>query len=125
MGWIVPGSAWRSGSTDASSTPTTAGFEIDTPGRAEGDRIQRGIRCPRLAEVFIGVTAARVKTQFDNGEEYNGTDLAVSLNRVDTTYGLNFRHELTPLDHHVQRDPHRREFRTSRPIATPPRLRCR
>jgi len=98
MGWVVPGSrmAFRIDGRilDAHDRP---GYEIDTrAGRTETE-FSGAFDFHALSKSFIGVTASHMKTRFDDGEEYNGTNLAESLDRVDTTFGLNFRHDLTPL----------------------------
>jgi Uncharacterized protein conserved in bacteria (DUF2320). len=73
------------------------GYEIDTrAGRTETE-FSGAFDFHALSKSFIGVTASHLKTRFDDDEEYNGTNLAESLDRVDTTFGVNFRHDLTPL----------------------------
>jgi hypothetical protein len=98
VGWIVPGSriAFRIDGhyLDAHDRP---GYEIDTrAGRTEAG-YSGAVDLHVLSKSFIGLTASRIQTRFDQGTEYNGTDLQVALDRVDTTYAVNFHHELTPL----------------------------
>jgi hypothetical protein len=98
VGWVVPGSriAFRIDGRylDAHDRP---GYEIDTrAGRTEAG-YSGALDFRTFSKSFIGLTASRIQTRFDEGAQYNGTDLQVALDRVDTTYGVNFRHELTPL----------------------------
>jgi hypothetical protein len=98
IGWNVPGSriAFR---IDGSylTAHERPGFEIDTRAGRKETAFTGALDLHVLSKSYIGVTAARRQTEFADDAEYQGTSLRTSLNRVDTTYGLNFRHLLTPL----------------------------
>jgi hypothetical protein len=98
VGWIVPGSrmSFRIDGRylDAHDRP---GYEIDTRASRTEAGYSGAFDFHVMSKSFIGVTASRIETHFDQGTEYNGTDLQVALDRVDTTYGVNFRHDVTPL----------------------------
>lgn len=73
------------------------GFEIDTrAGRTEID-FKGSLDFHALSKSYVGVIADRRQTRFAGEAQYLGTSLSTTLNRIDTTYGLNFRHQLTPL----------------------------
>jgi hypothetical protein len=98
LGWSVLGSRMSfkiDGSyLDAHDRP---GFEIDTrAGRKETD-FKSSLDFHALPKSYLGVSADRLQTRFADNAEYLGTSLSTSLNRVDTSYGLNLRHQLTPL----------------------------
>jgi Putative beta-barrel porin 2 len=98
MGWSVPGSR-MSFKVDGSyvNAHERPGFEIDTrAGRAE-TTFSGSLDVHALPKSYIGVSAARQQTRFADEAAYLGTSLRTSLNRVDTSYGANFRHQLTPL----------------------------
>jgi Putative beta-barrel porin 2 len=98
LGWSALGSRMSfkiDGSyLDAHDRP---GFEIDTrAGRKETD-FKSSLDFHALPKSYIGVSADRRQTRFAADAEYLGTSLSTSLNRIDTSYGVNFRHQLTPL----------------------------
>jgi hypothetical protein len=98
LGWTVPASrlSLKVGASylDAHERP---GFEIDTRAGRKESLFNGSLEFKALPKSFLGVTAARQQTRFAEGAEYLGTNLRTSLSRVDTTYGVSFRHELTPL----------------------------
>ena len=68
--------------------------------RAQGDRLQRRARLPRAVEVLSSASrrAAQAQREFDEDAEYQWTNLqTVAEPCRPSTYGVNFRHQLTPL----------------------------
>ena len=98
LGWIVPG-AHISFKIDGSyiSARERPGFEIDTRAARKETQFNGALDFHALSKSFIGVTASRVQTRFADEAEFLGTSLKTALNRVDTSYGGNLRHQLTPL----------------------------
>ena len=98
LGWIVPGthvSAKVGGSyINARERP---GFEIDTRAARKETTYTGAVDFHALSKSFIGVSASRQETRFADDAQYAGVNLRTSLNRVDSTYAVNFRHALTPL----------------------------
>ena len=98
LGWSVPGSRMSfkvNGSyLNAHERP---GFEIDTRAGRKETGFGGSLDFHALPKSYIGVSAARQQTRFADEAQYLGTSLRTSLNRVDTSYGANFRHQLTPL----------------------------
>jgi len=73
------------------------GFEIDTRAERREPAYTGAVDVHALSKSFIGVSAGRVQTQFADDAEFNDVNLRTSLNRVDSTFAVNFRHTLTPL----------------------------
>jgi hypothetical protein len=73
------------------------GFEIDTRAGRKEVGFKGSLDFHALSKSYIGVTADRRQTRFASEAEYLGANLSTSLNRIDTSYGVNFRHQLTPL----------------------------
>ena len=124
ISWTVPGSR-VSFKVDAGylNVKDRPGFEIDTRAERSDTNFGGSVDFHALSS-HIGVTATRLQTAFADDAFYNGTDLQTSLNRVDTTYGVNFRHVLTPLTTiTLQRDARQRGLSSSRPSATRCRIR--
>ncbi len=98
LGWRVPGS-FISLKLDSSylNAHERPGFEIDTRAGRTESTFSGSLDFHALPKSFIGVTAARQQTRFADDADYQGTSLKTSLDRIDTAYGLSFRHELTPL----------------------------
>jgi hypothetical protein len=98
LGWTVPGSR-VSFRVDGSylSSRDRPGFEIDTRAGRKETMFKGALEWRAMSKSFVGVTAARQQTRFDDEARYLGVNLQTSLNRVDSTYGLNLRHQLTPL----------------------------
>jgi len=98
VGWNVPGSRVSlkldAGYVNVKDRP---GFEIDTRAGRTETNFGGSLDFHALSKSYIGVTATRLQTAFADDAVYNGTDLQTSLNRVDTSYGVNVRHVLTPL----------------------------
>ena len=98
ISWTVPGSR-VSFKVDAGylNVKDRPGFEIDTRAQRSDTSFGGSVDFHALSKSYIGLTATRLQTAFADDAFYNGTDLQSSLNRVDTTFGVNFRHLLTPL----------------------------
>jgi hypothetical protein len=98
LGWSAIGSR-MSFKVDGSylSAHDRPGFEIDTrAGRKEID-FKGSLDFHALSKSFVGVSADRRQTRFAGEAQYLGTSLSTTLNRIDTSYDVNFRHQLTPL----------------------------
>jgi hypothetical protein len=98
IAWIVPG-AHVSAKVGASYVHARErpGFEIDTRAARTEPTYTGALDFHALSKSFIGISAGRVQTQFADDAAFNGVNLRTSLNRVDSTYAVNFRHTLTPL----------------------------
>ncbi|MCU1386006.1 MAG: hypothetical protein JWL71_4703 [Acidobacteria bacterium] len=98
LGWRVPGprvSFRVEGSyINARERP---GFEIDTRAARKETLFSAAADIHTLSKSTIGVSASRQQTRFADDAEYLDTNLKTSLNRIDTSYSLNLRHQLTPL----------------------------
>jgi hypothetical protein len=98
VGWNVPGSRVSlkldAGYLNVKDRP---GFEIDTRAGRTDTNVGGTVEYHAFSRSYIGVTATRLQTAFADDAVYNGTNLQTSLNRVDASYGVNFRHVLTPL----------------------------
>lgn len=98
IGWTVPGAHV---SLKVEGTHINAherpGFEIDTRAGRKETTFNGALDFHALSQSYIGVTASRQQTRFEEGATYDATDLRDALNRVDTSYGVNLRHTLTPL----------------------------
>ena len=73
------------------------GFEIDARVPRTEDRLNGLFELKTFSKTFIGVTATRLRTDYDENSVFQGTSLRFQLNRTTTGYGLSLRHELTPL----------------------------
>ena len=79
------------------------GFEIDTRAERKETTVNTAVDFNALSKTYIGVTAARQQTRFADDATFldpaSGLDvnLKTELDRVDSTYGLTLRHQLTPL----------------------------
>jgi hypothetical protein len=98
VGWFAPGSRMNfrvdGAYIDARERP---GFEIDTRAARKETNVSGALDFKTMTDSYLGVTAARRQTQFDEHEEYNGTNLRTALNLTSTSLGVNFRRQLTPL----------------------------
>ena len=98
LGWSVPGSRMSfkidGAYVNARERP---GFEIDTRAARKETNVAGSLDFHALSKSFVGLNASRVQTRFANEAVYLDTNLQLALNRVDTTYGVDFRHLLTPL----------------------------
>ena len=98
LGWIVPGSrvSFKINGTylNAHDRP---GFEIDTRAGRKETQLEGALDFHAMSRSFIGLTANRQETRFAEDAAYQSTNLQLALNRVTIGYGLNFRHQLTPL----------------------------
>jgi len=73
------------------------GFEIDARVPRTEDRFNGLVELKTFSKTFVGVTATRLRTDYDETSVFQGTSLRFQLNRTTTGYGLSLRHELTPL----------------------------
>ena len=98
LGWSVPGSR-MSFKVDGSyiNARERPGFEIDTRAARKETTFNGALDVHALSKSFIGVTASRTQTRFADDAVFLDTNLQLALNRVDTAYGVNVRHQLTPL----------------------------
>ena len=98
LGWRVPG-AHMAFKVDGAyiSARERPGFEIDTRAARKETLFTGALDFNALSKSFIGVSASRQQTRFADDAAYLDTSLRTTLNRVDTTVGVNFRHLLTPL----------------------------
>lgn len=98
IGWRVPltrvGFKVDAARRNASDRP---GFEIDARVPRTEDRFNGLVELKTFSKTFIGVTATRLRTDYDENSAFQGTSLRFQLNRTTTGYGLSLRHELTPL----------------------------
>ena len=98
LGWHAPLSRMAfkiDGSyIDARERP---GFEIDTRAARQETLFSGALDFNALSKSSIGVSGSRQQTRFAEAARYLDTSLRTSLNRIDTSYGVNFRHQLTPL----------------------------
>ena len=98
LGWNVPASvvSFKINGTYLSARERP-GFEIDTRAARKETQFDGALDYRALSRSFVGVTASRQQTRFADNVEYLGTNLRTSLNVVSTTFGVNVRHQLTPL----------------------------
>ena len=98
LGWSVPGSR-MSFKVDGSfiNARERPGFEIDTRAARKETNFNGALDVHALSKSFIGVTASRTQTRFADDAVFLDTNLQLALNRVDTAYGVNVRHQLTSL----------------------------
>ncbi len=73
------------------------GFEIDTRAARTETNFSGAYDVHAFSKSLIGVMGSRVDTRFADDARFQGTNLRTSLNRVDSSYGVNLRQELTPL----------------------------
>ena len=73
------------------------GFEIDARVPRTESQVSGLVELKTLSKTFIGVTATRLRTDYDETAVFVGTSLRFQLNRTTTGYGLSLRHQLTPL----------------------------
>lgn len=98
LGWSVPGSRMSLKLNGAYlSARERPGFEIDTRAARKETDFSGSVEFHALAKSYLGLTAGRVQTRFSDEAEYLGTNLRTALNRIDSNYGVNVRHQLTPL----------------------------
>ena len=98
LGYYVPG-ARVNFKVDGTyiSARERPGFEIDTRASRKEFDFNGHLDFHTLPKSYIGLAASRDQTRFASEAEYLGVNLQTTLNRVATAYGLNFRHQLTPL----------------------------
>ena len=73
------------------------GFEIDARVPRTESQVSGLVELKRLSKTFVGVTATRLRTDYDETAVFVGTSLRFQLNRTTTGLGLSLRHQLTPL----------------------------
>jgi hypothetical protein len=73
------------------------GFEIDTRAGRTETNFKGSLDVHALSKSYVGVTASRQQTTFEDQAQFLGVSLRTMLDRVDTTYGVNLRNQLTPL----------------------------
>jgi hypothetical protein len=98
LGWRVPG-PYLSFRVDGAyiSARDRPGFEIDTRAARKETLFSAATDIHALSKSSIGLTASRQQTRFAADAEYLTTKLQTSLNRIDTSFGVSLRHQLTPL----------------------------
>ncbi|HYM24995.1 MAG TPA: outer membrane beta-barrel protein [Vicinamibacterales bacterium] len=98
MTWRAPiGRALVAISPRYLSTRERPGYEIDArvPRKEWGGTAKVEIRT--LAGTFIAVNGSTQHVNFDAGDTFLGTNLHDELNRTSNIYGVEVRHQLTPL----------------------------
>ncbi len=93
------------------------GFEIDTRSQRTEVDFNTTVEIRALSKTFFGIRGDRRTTDFEQGAEYDNTDLHDELNRTVTTAALTLRHEVTPLTSitfDVSREQDRFEFSPDR-----------
>lgn len=98
LGWRVPltrlAFKLNSAYTNSRERP---GFEIDARAQHTAFRYDGAIEFQTLSRTFLGVTALRERTNFDDNAAFRGANLHDELNRVSTQYGVTVREQLTTL----------------------------
>ena len=78
------------------------GFEIDTRAARKETAVNASFEYSALSKTYIG-GLRRDQTRFASDATFLDPEtnvkinLSTSLNRIDTTYGIDLRHQLTPL----------------------------
>ena len=73
------------------------GFEIDTRARRTEMDYNGSAELRVASKTFVGVRGDRRTTDFQQGQEYDGTDLHDELNRTVTSGAVTVRYQATPL----------------------------
>ena len=98
LGWNVPRSVLSFKidyvHTDVRERP---GFEIDTRAGRKEVTYSGSVDYKALSKTYLGVSGTRERTRFASEAEFDGTNLEIALNRVNTTAAVNVRHQLAPL----------------------------
>jgi hypothetical protein len=98
LGWIVPGALINLKINGAYvSARERPGFEIDTRVARKEIHFDGSVDYHALSKSYLGVTATRQQTRFASDAEFLDINLQTSLNRVESSYGVYIRHNLTPL----------------------------
>jgi hypothetical protein len=98
LGWIVPGALMNFKINGAYvSARERPGFEIDARVARKEIHFDGSVDYHALSKSYIGVTASRQQTRFASDAAFLDINLQTSLNRVDSSYGVYVRHNLTPL----------------------------
>jgi hypothetical protein len=79
------------------------GYEIDSRARLVSDAFALGTVMRLTPSTQVVVSAKRSRDRFDDGEEYQGINLATTLNRQSDWASLHLRHRLTSLTTFVMR----------------------
>jgi hypothetical protein len=98
------------------NTRTRPGFEIDARAQRDETPLSWSGEFRFLSKTYVGFTGNYLKTNFAEGDVFQGTDLRQQLNRSNLTNGLTIRHQLTPLTSvtvTVQRETNTFEFTPS------------
>lgn len=93
------------------------GFEIDTRSQRTEIDYNASVEIRALSKTFFGVRGDRRITDFEQGAEFDNTNLHDELNRTVTTAALTLRHQATPLTAitlDVSREQDRFEFSPAR-----------
>ena len=78
-------------------TRSRPGFEIDTRAQRTEPLGRAGVDVQLSTRTTFGVSAHRAYTDFQDGQDYLGTDLRRTLNRKSEGAGASVRYALTPL----------------------------
>jgi len=98
LGWIVPGAVMNLKLNGAYvSARERPGFEIDTRAARKEVHFDGSADYHAFSKSYIGVTAGRTQTMFAADAQFLDISLQTALNRVDSSYGVYVRHNLTPL----------------------------
>lgn len=89
-------------------------FEIDARARYRTDAIKGGADLRLFSRTVVRLEAEHGHLKYDDGQTFEGSNLADVLNRQDTLYRVSLRHALTPLTTFVLATESRRDrFDTS------------
>jgi len=98
LGWRVPLSRLNFKlNTAFANTRDRPGFEIDARAARTVFRYDGAVEYRTLSRTFVGVTASRERTNFDDSASFKGANLHDELNRVSTQYGFTVREQITTL----------------------------
>ena len=79
------------------NTSRRPGFEIDARARYQTDAAIGGTDVRLSSRTVLRFQGERSHVNYDEGEQFNGSNLADTLNREDTAFSGAFREALTPL----------------------------
>ena len=98
LGWLAPG-AHATFKIDGTyiSARERPGFEIDTRAARKETVFNGALDFHALPKSYIGLSVSRQQTRFADEAVYQDTSLKTTLNRIDTSYAVTLRHQLTPL----------------------------
>ena len=92
------------------NTRRRPGFEIDARARYQTDAVIGGTDVRLSSRTVLRFEGERSHVNYDEGQQFNGSDLANELNREDTAFSGAIREALTPLTTFVVRA-ERRDYR--------------